>query len=475
MKMRFLLLAALSGAFAASAASPRIVEGSVTFSESGDGSGRYKITYLLDDAPGIVTADIFTNGVSIGSACIMSGDVNRLLEPDDEKPKEIWWTPVSVPQGFALSDEDKLTVKVTAWKKESPPDYLAVRLDFDASGDVFRYYASSNTVPGGVADKLYKTDMMLFRKVPAAGATYRMGSPAEEAKAAGKSNETQHDVRLTNDYYVAVYPMTRAQYKRIKSNTMYVSADDDLYPAIQSYNSVRGSSDGAKWPENDEVDSNSIVGVLRERTGMRFDLLTEAEWEYACRAGTTTALNSGKNLTNQTGIDAAAEEVAVYKHNSGEVANPVGCHLPNALGLYDMHGCVYEWCLDWYVANLGSSFATSPVGPASSEDSTRVLRGGYYKSEPKDIRSAFRTRKAPTKTDNVTGVRLKCPVFESMYAGADSKSYGDVACSISLGASASAVLDADEESPFVSVVCRSGDSKGMNFVSKPIGTILLVR
>ena len=302
-----------------------------------------------------------------------------------------------------------------------------------------------------------------------------MGSPAEEAKAANKTNETQHVVRLTNDYYVAVYPMTRAQYKRIKSNTMYVSADDDLYPAIQSYNSVRGSSDGAKWPENDEVDSNSIVGVLRGRTGMRFDLLTEAEWEYACRAGTTTALNSGKNLTNQTGIDAAAEEVAVYKHNSGEVANPVGCHLPNALGLYDMHGCVYEWCLDWYVANLGSSFATSPVGPASSEDSTRVLRGGYYKSEPRDIRSAFRTRKAPTKTDNVTGVRLKCPVFESMYAGADSKSSEEVACSISLGASASAVLDADEESPFVSVVCRSGDSKGMNFVSKPIGTILLVR
>ncbi|MBO5941472.1 MAG: formylglycine-generating enzyme family protein [Kiritimatiellae bacterium] len=471
MKNAILLLAILHSFAAAFAASPRIVDGSVSIAKDAY-ENKYKITYRIEDAPGIVTVDIFTNEVSIGAACVVAGDVNKLVQPG-ETIREIWWTPISAPKGFRLSEEDGLSVKVTAWKKDVPPDYMVVRIE--NSEAILRYYTSSNLVPGGVGSELYKTDAMLFRKIPAAGASYIMGSPDAESKLAGRTDETQHEVRLTNDYYVAVFPMTKAQYKRLMRSTMYVPESDDLTPVIISYNSIRGSPKGSQWPENDEVEDSSILGVLRKRSGLRFDLLTEAEWEYACRAGTTTALNSGKDLIYQTGEDPNANEVAYYKYISGDVIGQVGCYAPNAWGIYDMHGCIYEWCLDWYKKDLGTSPVTSPTGPSSSEVNSRTLRGGYYKSQPKEIRSAFRTYKAPSENHNTTGVRLKCAVWEAAYSGQDGEVSETVNFDIGFGGTDTALFAATEDSPFISVSCRTKDSAGMNFISKPVGVVILFR
>ena len=118
---------------------------------------------------------------------------------------------------------------------------------------------------------------------------------------------------------------------------------------------IRGTSAtaGGGWPEyGHAVDEDSFMGRIRAKTGLMFDLPTEAQWEYACRAGTTTALNSGKNLLVKTGEDANLNEVGRYDSNLNDGKGgysehtKVGSYLPNAWGLYDMHGNVEEWCLD---------------------------------------------------------------------------------------------------------------------------------
>jgi hypothetical protein len=140
-----------------------------------------------------------------------------------------------------------------------------------------------------------------------------------------------------------------------------------------------------------------------------------------------------------------------------------------------MHGCLYEWCLDWYVADLGKSFVTNPAGPASSATGGRTLRGGYYKSEPKEIRSAFRTYKDPKENHNTTGVRLKCLLPEAVYSGVDSEISDVKNYIVGFKKTGTVVFAGDEESPFISVVCRKKDSSGTNFISKPVGLVILFR
>jgi formylglycine-generating enzyme required for sulfatase activity len=157
------------------------------------------------------------------------------------------------------------------------------------------------------------------------------------------------------------------------------------------------------WPANSVINADSFMGRLRAKTGLTaLDLPTEAQWEYACRAGTTTALHSGKDLTDTMNCPNVAE-VARYRNNAGKPEGwnvwstngysygwqpgfqgysnerkwmgkaPVGSYPPNRWGLYDMHGNVWEWCLDWYAETYPGA-VTDPKGPATGE--RRVLRGG---------------------------------------------------------------------------------------------------
>jgi formylglycine-generating enzyme required for sulfatase activity len=139
--------------------------------------------------------------------------------------------------------------------------------------------------------------------------------------------------------------------------------------------------------------------------GVRVRLPTEAEWEWACRAGTRTRFCSGD-------ADDALADYAWFGANSGSTTHPVGEKKPNAWGLHDLHGNVWEWCGDWYDSSYGLqstaySLHTDPAGPATG--SIRVLRGGSWYYDPRDCRSASRVRDGPADRDNYFGLRVVAP------------------------------------------------------------------
>jgi formylglycine-generating enzyme required for sulfatase activity len=136
---------------------------------------------------------------------------------------------------------------------------------------------------------------------------------------------------------------------------------------------------------------------LSKRTGECITLPTEAQWEYACRAGTATPWSFGQD-------DIRAGDYAWLGGNSGGATHPVGGRKPNPWGLYDMHGNVWEWCADWYEKHAyAGGEATDPSGPAKSEG--RILRGGAWGEHPNNARSALRNTIGPDGRHNGTGLR----------------------------------------------------------------------
>ncbi len=249
-------------------------------------------------------------------------------------------------------------------------------------------------VPKGGWKDDYKTDKLVLRRIEPG--TFTMGSPQDEL--GRKGGEMQHEVTLTRPFYIGVFEVTQCQWERVMGDWPSHFSNErcrDGRPVEKvSYNDIRGARDGANWPSSNCVDAASFMGRLRERTGKAFDLPTEAQWEYACRAGTQTALNSGKNLTSTNRCPNVAE-LGRYKDNSGDGARngdtkvgtaEVGSYLPNAWGLYDLHGNVWEWCLDWRGNYPGTE--SDPKGALSG--SYRVYRGGSWNFFGYYCRSAFR-------------------------------------------------------------------------------------
>ena len=241
--------------------------------------------------------------------------------------------------------------------------------------------------------------------------TFTMGSP--EGELGRYSGEVQHEVTLTHGYWMGVFEVTQRQWELIMGGNPSDYKGEARPVEKVSYNDIRGSDKGAGWPlGGHEVDSGSFLGKLRAKTGLAFDLPTEAQWEYACRAGTKTALNSGKNLTDVYECPNMAE-VGRYNYNRSDGKGDciehtrVGCYLPNAWGLYDMHGNVSEWCLDWY-GDYPKSSATDPQGPESG--SYRMLRGGSCRNLAQYCRSARRDNSPPWNRIGSYGFRVAfCP------------------------------------------------------------------
>ncbi len=280
--------------------------------------------------------------------------------------------------------------------------YMVVDMEGGAEAANWPVRYLSKEPAGGWPDE-YKTTKLVLRRIEAG--TFTMGSPMDEL---GRlDNEMQHEVTLTKPFYLGVFEVTQAQWE------LAMGSNPSAYPGATrpveqvSYNMIRGSSAGAGWPGSSAVDERCFLGVLRSKTGIDFDLPTEAQWEYACRAGTTTALNSGKNLTDEYECPNMAE-VGRYCYNGGESSQhtTVGSYRPNAWGLYDMHGNVWEWCLDWYALSLGTAAETDPKGSPSG--SSRVGRGGSWYDYAEYCRSAYRIHDGSSFRSNDAGFRLAC-------------------------------------------------------------------
>jgi len=244
---------------------------------------------------------------------------------------------------------------------------------------------------GVTNDALYKTktDRLVLRRVPAG--SYGMG------------DNTNIAVNLTKSMYAAVFQLTAAQWNLI----MYNSSATDTKPRGVSYNELRGATNDVPaidWPRTGAlVGTNSIVARVRAKTGFSgFDLPTDPQWEYLCRAGTTTAFNdgnsdakiSGSEENNNGNTNKYLNALGWYAYNSGSTRYPVGAKRPNAWGLYDMHGNTWEYCLNYYSSNPAVFGGTDPVEPVTGEK--RVLRGGHCDSPAWQCRSAHRSLIVPT-------------------------------------------------------------------------------
>jgi formylglycine-generating enzyme required for sulfatase activity len=225
--------------------------------------------------------------------------------------------------------------------------------------------------------------------------TFTMGSPTSELGRGG--NETQHTVTLTKGYWLGKYEVTQAQWKAVMGSNPSYWKGDNLPVEQVSWNDIMGSEGFcAKLTAAEKA-----AGRLPE--GYAYTLPTEAQWEYACRAGTTTALNSGKNLTQEYYNCPNLNEVGWYTSNSSSKTHVVGQKLPNAWGLYDMHGNVWEWCKDRY-GTYPTGAVSDPTGP--SVGFYRVFRGGGWGSNAGGWRSAFRGYYYPYYSHDSNGFRL---------------------------------------------------------------------
>ena len=273
-----------------------------------------------------------------------------------------------------------------------PPAKTYMVVDLSGGTGASSYPVSYlSSVPEGGWGNEYKTTKLVLRLVQPG--TFTMGSPSTETGRDTSANgELQHDVTLTKPYYVGIFETTQRQYELIKGTNPADLNIGPKYPVEQvTYDMIRGNDQGANWPANNNVDSTSFMGVLRAKTGLTFDLPTEAQWEYACRATTTTALNSGKNLTDAIVCD-EMKEVGRYTHNTndGKGNNFVepGQYLVNNWGIFDMHGNLAELCLDYYADYSSSAAVTDPKGPSTG--TLRVKRGGSWQDIASECRSARR-------------------------------------------------------------------------------------
>ena len=219
------------------------------------------------------------------------------------------------------------------------------------------------------------------------GGTFTMG----DIQGGGDSDESPtHSVTLSS-FNISDHEVTASEYK--------VCVDAGVCAAAGSGSDATYNTSGK---ENNPInyvswnDTQSFITWLNQNSTRGYRLCTEAEWEYAARAGTTTKWSCGNDSS-------CLDSVAWYSSNSGDTTHDVKTKTANAWGLYDMHGNVWEWVQDWY-DNYSSDAVTDPKGPSTGSD--RVLRGGLFNDSATYVRSANRYHNSPHYRDDYIGFRL---------------------------------------------------------------------
>ena len=445
---RFLLAALAATASAALSATVPNVTG-VAMTQAND--RLVTITYTLSDAPAVVTVDVQTNAAanaasddpgwtSIGGEAIWNalGDVWKRVEPGS---RTITWHPDHSWPDHKI-EGNRTRAVVTAWALENTPDYMVVDL---IAENVVRYYPAVDFLPKKNFDQVgaavtnnpdYKTTKLLMRKIMARGVESTMGSSSFESQRR-TDREAPYTATLTNNYYIGVFEVTQRQWAMVATN-LSVSAlfteNGTMRPMEYKvgYNALRlrvgnGSVSAAEiadysWPKAPHP--SSVLGLLRAKTGVDFDLPSEAQWEFAARAGHgvgywndgTAVKNSNPddNLTRLAGYGGSTSTPGTTPPEDGGTAI-VGSYAPSDWGLYDMHGNVYEICLDWYQDDLSSSDGSVNINVSDPSQTlsgdaggNRACRGGGWEAAAANSRPAFRFGTSPSGGYLSIGFRVVC-------------------------------------------------------------------
>ncbi len=275
--------------------------------------------------------------------------------------------PVGVEEGIAANEvfsgcSEGLEINYVSPEKVIP-QYCVIDLSMGANAASYPVTWMASPPSGGFNTDEYKTSKLVLRLIRAG--SFRMS--------------WQLDVTLTKPFYCGLFEVTQKQYELVMGTNPSDYKGDMRPVETVSWATVRGDPYTYNWPQSEDVDPNSFMGKIRARTGIDFDLPTSAQWEYACRAGTTSLYNNGGNTIADLKLLGRYEgNRSDGKGGYSSAHTKVGSYLPNAWGLYDMHGNVSEWCLDWFWDELPWDVELDPKGPLSTYYESRVWMGGNW-------------------------------------------------------------------------------------------------
>ena len=440
------------GVFAVVASSAFATVPEVTYVHMEQSSSNREVTiqYRFSGDDAVITLDVQTNANSSASTsdpgwtsiggpviCTAQGEVWKKVEKvSDNTLHTIIWNPDKTwiganGDGFSVAASGARAV-VTAWATNNTPDYMVVDISNSATPNTqdvrCRYYPSVDFLPGSKPGQVgavtnnanYKTSLLVMRKIYAKDVTCILGStPAETRRA---SNEATRQVTIANNYYIGIFELTQGQWAEVvpaRPNPSYFA--NLTYRAARPvekvcYNDIRcadctvatsGTGNNAMGPDTlggvypDPPYPGSFLDRLRVRTGVDFDLPSETQWEFACRAGHGDGkYGNGTAILNSNAEDANLAPQTRYKYNGGDPLEPggnvdttkgtatVGSCVPNDWGLYEMLANVMELCLDKYQADVSGLAGAVNVNP---DLAVVVGKGGHYYYAANQIRPAFRT------------------------------------------------------------------------------------
>ena len=443
---------AILGVFAVVAASAFATVPEVTYvhMEQSPSSREVTIEYKFSGDDAVITLDVQTNANTSASAsdpgwtsiggpvvCNAQGEVWKKIEKvSNNTVHTIVWNPDTTwiganGDGFSVAESGARAV-VRGWATNDNSAYVVVDVSNSAIPNTqaarCKYYPSVDFLPGSVPGQIgavtnnldYKTSFLVMRKIYAKGVTCILGStPAETRRS---SNEKTRQVTMTSNYYIGIFELTQGQWAEVvptRPNPSYYA--NLTYRAARPveqicYNDIRcadctvatsGTGNDAMGPDTlggiypDPPYTGSFLDRLRGRTGVDFDLPSETQWEFACRAGHGDGkYGNGTAILNSNAEDANLAPQTRYKYNGGDVLNPgtnvdttkgtvtVGSCVPNDWGLYEMLANVMELCLDKYQADVSGLAGAVNVNPNLA---VVVGKGGHYYYAANQIRPAFRT------------------------------------------------------------------------------------
>jgi formylglycine-generating enzyme required for sulfatase activity len=309
-------------------------------------------------------------------------------------------------KGGAVNEDGEVT-----WARLS--EYVCRKVTREMPEELARDGAKQH--PNVIADLSGESPVLLVRKdgakeitnsigmelvlIPAG--TFMMGSPSDE-KERSEHEGPRHEVRISRPFYLGKYPVTQAEYQKVMgTNPSWFSPGGPYKDKVAGLDTSRFPVGSVTWE-----DAQEFCRKLSARDGRKYRLPTEAEWEYACRAGTTTPFHFGTALNgDQANCNGNFPYGTATKGPYLDRTCRVGSYRPNAFGLYDVHGNVWQWCQDWYGKEYyNESTDVDPQGPSAG--GARVLRGGAWLFGAGYCRAAYRDWHVPSDRREHCGFRV---------------------------------------------------------------------